>query len=171
VVAFADTSTIAAGLVWGFVYGIPISGIPMLVVAHLLKTGRVSDLHLRNKGERNLPYIIAIFGALCATLVVLLFDGPSLLFSLLLCNLFGLAALGVINVYWLISNHAASIALAAGFLGIALGPAVGLALLPLVLATLWARLILNRHTVAQLVAGLVVGVSPVLLFASLGLIG
>jgi hypothetical protein len=109
---------------------------------------------LRNKSERNLPYVITFVGALGATLIVVLFHGPLTLLSLLLCNVLGLAALGVINLYWLISNHAASIALATVFLGSVFGPTVGLAWLPLVLATLWARLTLNRHTVAQLAAGL-----------------
>ena len=170
VIALADTASLWPGLAWGAVYGILLCGIPMIFVAYLLKTGRVSDLHLRNKGERHIPYLLTLVGALVGLFLVVLFDGPPLLFSLLICNMIGLAALGSINVYWLISNHAASVILFVTFAGFVFGPSVTLALLPLVILTLAARLILKRHTIAQLLAGLIVGAAPVLVLAGMGLI-
>ena len=135
VIALADTASLWSGLAWGAGYGILLCGIPMSFVAYLLKTGRVSDLHLHNKGERHIPYLLTLVGALVALLLVVMFDGPPLLFSLLICNIIGLAALGIINIYWLISNHAASIMLFVTFAGFVFGPRVALALLPLVILT------------------------------------
>ena len=169
-VAISDAPTLTNGLVWGTVYGFLISGFPMLVVAYLLKTGRVSDLHLHRKEERHLAYAITIGGALITTMLVVVLKGPSLLLALVLSNLLALTAMALVNIRWLISNHAATVMATATFVSFAYGPASGAALLPLVLITLWARLILNRHTVAQLIAGLVAGIVPVLIVASLGLI-
>ena len=169
-VSLARTSTTGSGLTWGFVYIALVVGIPMVVLVYLLKTGRVGDLHMRKRGERHLPYAVTFAGALTATVVVALAQGPPTLLSLLVWNVVGVAILGIVNVFWLISNHSASIVLAASFASFVFGPIVGLACLPLVAVILWARLVLKRHTVAQLLAGMVVGVGPVLVLASYGLI-
>jgi hypothetical protein len=165
-----SSAPLGQGLAWGAVYSSLLCLMPMAVVVYLLKTGRVSDLHMSNTGERHIPYLITFVGAVLAFAVVTLFGGPALLRGLLACNILGLAALGIINVYWLISNHAASIMLATVFAGYAFGLTAVLALLPLVGLTLLARLVLKRHTVPQLIAGLLVGAAPVLLFAGLGVL-
>ena len=156
------------GFVWGATFGSLISLVPVLVVVYLLKTGRVSDLHMRHQHERHLPYLISFAGAVLALLVTLAVDGSPLLRGLALCNVVGLGALGIINVYWLISNHSATIMMAAAFVGTAFGTLAGLTLTPLVALTIWARLSLRRHTPAQLIAGLLVGAAPVLILANLG---
>jgi hypothetical protein len=142
----------------------------MVVLVYLLKTGRVGDLHMRKRGERHLPYAVTFAGALAAAALVFVAQGPPMLLSLLICNAVGVAILGIVNVFWLISNHSASIALAASFASFIFGPVVVGASLPLVAVIFWARLVLKRHTVAQLLAGLAAGVGPVLVLASYGLI-
>lgn len=159
------------GLAWGFLYGGLISGVPMLAVAFMLKTGRIGDLHIRDRRERNLPYLITVICAVIATIIAHLFGASQLLRSLLLCSIMGLAALALINLFWQISNHAASIMLATTFAWFSFGPAVALALGPFCCLTVAARLILKRHTVAQLLAGLLVGAAPVLILAAMGLVG
>jgi hypothetical protein len=57
------------------------------------------------------------------------------------------------------------------FSGFVFGHMVVVALTPVVGLTFLARLILRRHTIAQLVAGLLVGAAPVLVLANLGYIG
>jgi hypothetical protein len=145
--------------------------VPLLVVVYFLKTGRVSDLHMKNKDERHIPYLIGIICAVIALIVASMYSQSQLLRSLIVCNIITLAALGFINVYWLVSSHAASITLATLFVGLVFGGTVGVAMTPLVGITLFSRLILKRHTVAQLGAGIIVGAAPVLILANFGYIG
>jgi membrane-associated phospholipid phosphatase len=170
VVALSELALLP-GLLWGIVFGLLVSGLPMVVVAYLLKTGRASDIHMSNPDERHIPYLIGLLGAVAALLVVLLFNGPPLLQCLALCAVIGLAVLGMINRYWLISNHTASITMAAVFAGFAFGVIYGIALAVFVVLLFAARLYLKRHTVAQLIAGVFVGAASVLVVAAFGCFG
>ena len=161
-------TTFWAGLAWGLLHGVLVSLVPILFILYLLKTGRIADLHMMNRRERHWPYLVGTVTSLLALALVRLLGGPHLLQTLLVCNVAGLALLGLINAFWQVSSHVASITSAVLFSGFAFGPAVGVALSPLVAATFAARLFLRRHTFMQLVAGLGVGAAPVLTLAALG---
>jgi membrane-associated phospholipid phosphatase len=105
-----------------------------------------------------------------ALVIVNVFGGSQLLRSLIICNIAGLATLGFINIYWLISNHTASMMLATLFVGFTFSVTASIALIPLVGLVFWARFLLGRHTVAQLIAGLFVGAAPVLILTNFGYI-
>jgi hypothetical protein len=158
------------GLVWAAIYGVMTSLLPMGVVLYMLKKGLISDLHISNRRERHIPYIVGVICSVVAVAIVTRFGGSQLMRSLAVCNAIGLAALGSINAGWQISNHTASIMAATIFLGLVFGTAVSFALLPLVGMTFVARWWLRRHTVAQLIAGMLVGAAPILVLANLGYI-
>ena len=151
-----------------FIYGFLISLVPVGVVVYLLRTGQIGDLHMRNKNERHTPYLIGLICAVVALIIASAFGAPRLLRSLIVCNIIGLATLGFINIHWLISSHTASIMLATIFVGFVFGIEAGAALIPLIGLTFFARLVLRRHSLSQLMAGLVAGAMPVLLLAWLG---
>jgi hypothetical protein len=144
------------GLVWAAAYGVMTSLLPMGVVLYMLKKGLISDLHISNRRERNIPYLVGFICSVIALALVAEFGGSQLMRS--------------INTGWQISNHTASIMAATIFLGLVFGIAVSLALLPLVGMTFAARWWLKRHTVAQLIAGMLVGAAPVLILANMGYI-
>jgi hypothetical protein len=169
-IAWVD-SPFWTGLMWAVLYGLLISLLPLGIVLYMLKTGRISDLHIHNRQERHIPYLITFVGSVIALIVAYVFGGSQLLRSLLVCNTVGLVFLGFINARWLISNHTATIMQATVFSGFVFGHMVSVALAPVVGLTFVARLILRRHTIAQLVAGLLVGAAPVLVLANLGYIG
>lgn len=158
------------GLVWAAAYGVMTSLLPMGVVLYMLKKGYISDLHISNRRERHIPYLVGFICSVIAGAIVAQFGGSQLMRSLAVCNAIALAVLGSINTGWQISNHTASIMAATIFLGLVFGTAVSLALLPLVGMTFAARWWLKRHTVAQLIAGMLVGAAPVLVLANLGYI-
>jgi membrane-associated phospholipid phosphatase len=157
-----------SGLFWAAIFGFWVSLVPILFVAHRLQTGRISDLHMNTTQERRLPYIVSVAGSLIALLIISVFDGPHLLQCLSVFSAIVLAILGVINDFWKISIHAASIAAAAVIVTLVFGPRFGLLLLPLVIAVTWLRLYLRRHTVAQVVAGLIVGIFTPLVLTLFG---
>lgn len=156
------------GLFWAAVYGFWVSLMPILVVVYMLKTGRISDLHMSQTRERRLPYFVSVLGAVIAYVIIRVFDGPSLLLCLALLSILSLGMLAIITTFWLISIHATSIAAADTIALIVFGPGAALLVLPVVVVVSWVRLYLRRHTPAQVFAGLGLGVVSVLVVALLG---
>jgi membrane-associated phospholipid phosphatase len=159
---------ILPGLAWGVIYGVIGSLLPVLFIFYLLQSGRIGDLHMSNTGERNIPYFVGVVAAFIAFGVISLLDGPDLLRCLALYNIITLTALGLINTRWLISIHATSIAGAWLMISFVFGWGWSLVLLPLVVLVCWTRYFLKRHTVAQILAGVAVGITIVLVFRQFG---
>lgn len=142
---------------------------PLAVVVYLYRTGRIVDLHMSNAPEqRRIPYLVAFLCALATLALFLAWRTLPLFTVLAACNVFVMGALMLINNYWLVSNHAASIALAAMFGAYVFGGRSLVYSLPLIALVIWARWIQRKHSVPQLVAGILVGAAPVLVFAGLG---
>ena len=158
------------GLIWGAIYGFFISLVPIMIVIYMLKTGRVQDLHMSDTRQRRIPYLVSVLGALVTYGLVKWLGGPEVLGVLALTNALGLGILGLVNQYWLISNHMASITSAVLFMGVVFGIVVGLVLSPLIGLVFYARCILRRHTFWQLIAGFVVGAGTVWVVIRIGLL-
>ncbi|NLF78592.1 MAG: phosphatase PAP2 family protein [Chloroflexi bacterium] len=155
-------------LAWAAVFGFFVSLAPILFVLYLLRTGRVVELHMSNTSERNLPYLVAILGSLVVWGLIALLDGPKLLRCLTQLNIVSLAAIAVVNRFWLISFHAMAAAAMSLVLGLIFGPLAGIVLIPLIGVVVAVRLYLRRHTVAQVIAGMLLGVGCVLFMVRLG---
>lgn len=146
------------GFAWAAFYGLLVSLAPILVVLYLLRTGRIKELHMSDTRERHIPYVTAVASALIAFMVITLLDGPELLRCLALLNSMNLAALGIINIRWLISIHATGIMATFLLTGIVFSWMLAWVLLfPLLLAVAAIRLYLKRHTLPQVIAGLALG--------------
>lgn len=156
------------GFAWAAVYGLLVSLAPILVVLYLLKIGYISELHMSNTKERHLPYATAVVFALLALGIVSWFHGPDLLRCLLIFNVIELAALGIINVWWLISIHATGIMATWLLVALVWGWTASLIVVPFIMLVSWVRLYLKRHTPAQVLAGFALGLASVL---SLTLVG
>lgn len=156
------------GLAWGFVYSLLIALSPLLVILYLLRTGRVSDLHMSATNERHIPYLTAVISGAVAYALLTVFDGPALLRCLAILSVITLGVLGLINTRWLISIHATAAAATWLIATLIFGWVVGLILLPVVILISWIRLYLKRHTPAQVLAGIAVGLSTVLLMRAFG---
>lgn len=162
------TEPLWPGLAWAALYGFFVSLTPILFVLYLLRVGRVAELHMSNRRERHLPYLVAVLASLLVLGAILLLEGPPLLFCLTLFNVLTLVVLGLINARWLISFHATAVMAMDTVAALVFGPAVGLALSPLVPLVVLVRLYLRRHTVGQIVGGLLLGLGNVLFLARLG---
>lgn len=157
-----------AGFWWAALYGITVSLLPILFVLYLLKTGRIKELHMSDTKERHLPYISAVLCAGLAWALLRIFGGPELLRCLALFNMIELAALGVINIWWLISLHSTGIMATMTLIYLVFGWQAALFVLPVVVSVIWVRLYLRRHTPAQVIAGLVLGFASVWSLTLLG---
>jgi membrane-associated phospholipid phosphatase len=157
------------GALRAIIYGTLTSLVPLAMVIYLVKIGRVGDIHMSlSPQQRRIPYLVGFLGALLAFILFYLWGDSPLLTALAACNVLGLGALGLINNFWLISNHTASAMLVAVFSAYVFGWQTGLWLLLLVGLVVWSRWQLRKHTFSQLVAGLLVGAAPVILLANLG---
>jgi membrane-associated phospholipid phosphatase len=155
-------------LAWAAVYGFVVSLMPILLVLWLLATGRISELHMSDTSERHLPYLVAVVCGLIVYGLVVNFNGPQLLRCLAIFNIVTLAALGLINSRWLISFHATAISAAWMIIGLVFGWAASLIVIPFIIGVTSIRLYLKRHTIAQVVAGLALGIGTVGLLALFG---
>ncbi len=157
------------GFLWTAVYGLLVSLAPILVVLYFLKTGRIKELHMSDTNERHLPYVSAIFFALLAFGIISYFDGPELLRCLALFNAIELTALGLINIKWLISLHSTGITATFLLVGLVFGWSYALVLvLPFVFLVCYVRLYLKRHTIGQIIAGILLGIASVWVMTLLG---
>lgn len=156
------------GLAWGAVYSLLIAMTPMVVIIYLLRTGRISDIHMSAIHERHIPYLTAVISGLAAYVLLWVFDGPQMLRCLAVLSILTLGALGLINTRWLISIHATAAASTWTIMSLVFGWAVSLALLPFVVLICLIRLYLKRHTPAQVLAGVALGISGALLMRLFG---
>ena len=158
------------GLLWGVGYGLMVSLAPILFVLYLLQTGRIAELHMSNTKERFMPYVSAVF---CTTVMLVIawwWQGPALLFGVLVFNLIELIALMLITLYWLISMHTTAAMATAVWIFLIWGNWWGMAIgFPLIFSVSYVRLFLRRHTMSQVLAGLALGAMTVLVLIPFGL--
>jgi membrane-associated phospholipid phosphatase len=125
---------------------------PLLYVIAGVRAGLLSDLDLSRRHERWRPFLVSLASCLVGLLLLLLLHAPRrlelLLATTLLCGL----GLLLVTLWWKISIHTATLAGAATLLtalyGVCFLPAF-LLLVPLG----WSRVVLRRHTPAQVIGG------------------
>lgn len=163
------TLPLPSAVTWFLVYGFWVSLFPILFVVFLLYTGRVEELHMSNTRERRLPYVVAFLGSAIAFGLITWFEGPELLRCLTIFNMVELITLALINLAWLISLHSTGAMAASTLISVIWGLPTGLLIgIPLTVSVCWVRLYLRRHTVAQTVVGLGVGMFTVLILIPFG---
>ena len=126
--------------------------IPYLYILFLLKRKRINDVHLPVKGNRMRPLIVMDTSFTLCYFILYLLDAPDFLRTMILASLFTVVMLTVITIFWKISFHASWITFVSITLCILYGKWALLTfiLLPLVA---WARVIIKRHTIMQVIAG------------------
>lgn len=124
---------------------------------------RVGDFWISSRAERLVPatVLLATFVALLLTLYLL--GAPRGLFPLTLSMGLASAAVAAITLFWKASAHCAVAGHAAAAGLLLLGPLGGVFLLVLPLV-IWSRILLTAHTVAQALAGTIVGAAFALIF-------
>ena len=165
--AIYETS-IWPGLAWGIFYSVLIALTPLAVIFYLLRSGRIADLHMSSTGERHIPYLTAVISGTIAYLILTWFNGPLLLRCLAILSVLTLGALGLINTRWLISIHATAAASTWLIATLVFGWVAGILLFPILVLICWIRLYLKRHSPAQVLAGVAVGLTIVLIMRAFG---
>jgi hypothetical protein len=145
-----------AGVGWGLLAALFTAVLPTLFISHGVRHGRWND---RNVGARRPRLLVLAFitASVAAGLILLLVLGaPPLLTGYLAFMLASVAVLALVTVVWKISIHCAVASGSVTILALTFGPLV---LCGYVLVALlgWARVTVQDHSVAQVVAGSVLG--------------
>lgn len=144
--------------------------LPAILVAVLMKMGRVSDASISDRHQRALPFAFTVICYIGAAFFVGALHAPWWMVRFLAAAAVAATLELFISYAWKISAHTAGIAGFAGFIfwltqrGALIVDGLGAVSLALLLVGLvaWARLFLYRHTVLQTLAGAVLGFGVVL---------
>jgi len=151
-VAFYHTRDQLAAIVYAFIALFFLSIGPLIYVVIGVRTGKLSDLDISRRSQRAGPFLFGIISTSIGLLVLSLVHGPKDLQTALILTAISAVILMVTTLWWKISIHASTMAGAATMLTVLYGMALLPSFLLLVLVS-WSRVVLRRHTVAQVVAG------------------
>jgi membrane-associated phospholipid phosphatase len=145
------------GTVWfGAVAVLFVCVLPLAAVILLVRLGKVTDHHVSDRRQRAPVLAMSVVSLLAGLAVLLAINAPYSVIVVVLAIVGGVVILAVISLFWKISGHAGAIALTTVISVLILG-VQWLPLLLLVPAVGWSRVVLRAHTVAQVVAGALVG--------------
>lgn len=144
------------GLLWGVLCVFLTSGLSLLYLVYLTRSGKVSDPRSIPRAERVKPLRVVAALHVAAFVIVTILGGPEELRAALLS--YALATLGFVALTPVsnLSLHAAGVSGAAVCLVYVFG-VWGLLAFLLLPAVFWARLALGRHTPLELALGALVG--------------
>jgi membrane-associated phospholipid phosphatase len=143
---------------------------PMLYVFWLYSTGRISDLDMSVRHEREMVFSAFVVFYLLGAAALWLAHAPRLLIAAMLGYFASTFIVGYITRYWKISTHAIGITAPLVALSLLYGrqPLPFLVLIPMVC---WARVYVKAHTPAQVIAGAALATVTTVLFFSLFHVG
>jgi hypothetical protein len=144
------------GLLWGLLCLLLTSGLSLVYLAYLARSGKVRDPRSIPQSERVRPLRVVAALHAGAFVIATLLDAPAPLRAALLSYAFATLLFALLAPVTNISLHAAGVSGAAVCLVYVFG-AWGLPALLLVPLVWWARTVLGRHTPAELALGVLIG--------------
>ncbi|MGB1288045.1 MAG: hypothetical protein ACPG7F_16020, partial [Aggregatilineales bacterium] len=157
-------------LYWTALYSLFICIIPVGFILFMVAIGQIGDIHMKERRERYLPFLLSVICAAAACLILRSMNAPPIFRVLSALTLVEVALLALITFFWQISMHAMCITCTTVAIGMAIYLPIGFLLIPLVLLVGAARLSLKRHTPAQIFWGSTLGAAiPVAILSFLPL--
>ncbi len=157
-VALYHTRNILAALTYACVTLFFLSFGPMAYIIVGVRRGKFTDVDVSIRSQRLRPFLFALASTLVGLGVLSLIHAPKNLETLVLISIISGLVMMFITLWWKISLHASSLA---GVLTM-LTALYGNSILPafmLVVLVCWSRVVLRRHTIAQVVAGSIVSIA------------
>jgi membrane-associated phospholipid phosphatase len=141
---------------WGLVVAVFTSVLPMVFIVRGARRGRWDGHHVRDREHRFVPLVVALGSGALGLVVLLAGHAPQDVIALACSMLVTLAVCILITRWWKVSLHTTVAGGAAATIALLYGPA-WLALFLLVALIGWARVVLTDHTIAQVIAGALLG--------------
>lgn len=139
---------------------------PLLYIIVGVRRGKFTDIDVSVRSQRLWPFVFGLASATVGLLILTLTRGPQNLETLLLITILSGIIMTIITLWWKISLHASSLAGAATILTAFYGT-IMLPTFLLVIAVSWSRVVLRRHTVAQVIAGTLLSIGLTMLILTL----
>jgi len=156
VIISAPFLNVSSPWLWSFLFILVFVLPPTLFVYNLLRKGLIEDFHMNIRKERLKPLFVILFNTLLGISVFYLLSGPKFLIILSICCLFSIILMFFVTLFWKISGHS----VAAGGLCVLMLSLLSESAIPftiLIPIIAWSRFKLSRHTVSQIVAGVILG--------------
>ncbi|HVB26201.1 MAG TPA: hypothetical protein VNG51_29955 [Ktedonobacteraceae bacterium] len=125
---------------------------PMVYILIGVRKGWLSDVDVSRRTERAGPFLFGIASVALGFILLRYVNAPRNLETLLLITTISGVIMLIVTLWWKISIHASSMAGAATMLTALYGVAMLPTFLLLILVS-WSRVVLRRHTTAQVIAG------------------
>jgi len=133
--------------------------VPLTVLVVWARRTHSREMDVPARAQRNHPLLVASCSYLFGAVVLLLLHAPALTTVVMFGYGVGTLVIVLINLRWKISIHAMGIAGPTAVLILAFG-SWGLLLGLLLPAVMWSRIYLKKHTLAQMLAGALLGFEP-----------
>lgn len=146
-----------SGALWGLVASLFCGAVPYAVILAGVRAGRLTDKHIARRDQRVRPLVLALGSVVAGLGALLLLGAIPAVVVLVLGMLVALAVIVPITAFWKISLHAAVAAGTATVLTFTFGGLAAALAWPLTVLVAAARVALGAHTVAQVIAGGLVG--------------
>jgi membrane-associated phospholipid phosphatase len=143
-------------LLWSVLIAFFFSVLPMAFLVWGARRGRWDGHWVRDRAHRTVPLLVCLASGLAGLVVMLVGGAPREVVALSVAMILTLVACLVITRWWKVSVHATVAGGAVAMVALLYGP--WLLLLALLVALVcWARVMVEDHTVAQVVVGAVLG--------------
>ena len=156
-IAFHNAPSAQQALLWAFTYCLMVCILPAVYIGYMVWRGQITDLHMEVRKERIRPFLVSLVGTALAWGLLRWMGAPPLLTTFALVSFVLLGTMLVVTLSWQISMHSMSITCAVVATGALYGIGPALLISPLIPVVGVARLKLRRHTVAEVIAGSLVG--------------
>ncbi|MCH8611702.1 hypothetical protein [Arsenicicoccus dermatophilus] len=145
------------GLLWATLAVVVCVALPLLWLRAQVRTGAVLDHQLVVREQRSGPLLVAAAFVVGGLTLLWLLGAPAAVVALVLAILAGLSAMSLVSCWHKASFHVGALAGMTSVLSQTFGRPALLALVPLLALCGWARVRAGRHTLLQVLVGLVVG--------------
>ena len=153
---FGTGHDLAATAGWGLLAAVFYCVIPMVILVRGSRSGRWGGHWVRERERRFVPFLLILASALVGLAIMLVGDAPRAVIALSWSMIVTLVACLVITKWWKVSVHAAVAGGAVATIALLYGPWY-LLLAAAVALVCWSRVVVEAHTVAQVVVGALVG--------------
>jgi membrane-associated phospholipid phosphatase len=131
---------------------------PTIYILTGVLSGKLTDTDVSVRSQRFGPFLFSLGSAVLGLVVLILTHAPKNLQTVLIISSVSGVAMILITLYWKISMHASSLASAITMLTALYGSVVALMFFVLI-AVCWSRVVLRRHTTAQVIVGSLVSIT------------
>jgi membrane-associated phospholipid phosphatase len=147
---------LAPTLGWGLLVALFYSVIPMVIMVRGARRGRWDGHWVRERERRMVPFLLCLVSTTVGLVIMLVGGAPQTVVALSWSMIATLVVVLAITRWWKVSVHATVAGGAVATIVLLYGPWYLLLILGVVLVA-WSRVMVEDHTVAQVVAGALLG--------------